>query len=68
MHANHRRTALTAAVATTLAAILPAHATIDVGDGVGSEYLVSTTGATALGAFTSASGNRGPVPPRSGRP
>ncbi|MEM7807677.1 MAG: hypothetical protein AAF561_06165 [Planctomycetota bacterium] len=61
MHATrNRRSAISAAAAATLAAILPTHAAIDVGAGVGSEYLVSTTGATALGAFTSASGNRGP--------
>ena len=51
---------LAAAAAATVALIAPAAvADIDVGDGIGSEYYIQTTGATALAAFTSAAGNRG---------
>ena len=51
------------ALALTAAALMPlapARADIDVGDGVGNDYYIQTTGATALGAFTSAAGTRGP--------
>ena len=53
--------AISAAVAATAATLAaPALADIDNGDGNGSEYYIQTTGATALGAFTSAQGTSGP--------
>ncbi|MEM1013758.1 MAG: hypothetical protein AAGI46_16250, partial [Planctomycetota bacterium] len=50
-----------AAATVTVAGLTPAaFATIDsIGDGIGNEYLIQTTGATALKAFSSAEGNRG---------
>ena len=43
-----------------LSAASPALADVDVGNGVGSQYYIQTTGATALSAFTTAVGNSGP--------
>jgi hypothetical protein len=52
------RTALALAAASTLAAVAPL-AQADVTGGTGQEFLIQTTGATALKAFSSADGNRG---------
>ena len=58
MQIQTTRTVLAAAVAATTAA-LTAPALAGVSGGTGQQYLIQTTGATALKAFTSADGNRG---------
>jgi hypothetical protein len=59
MSKHHPR--IVAAASLTAAALTPAVLAdiSSLGDGIGNEYLIQTTGATALKAFSSADGNRG---------